>query len=740
MGWWSSFTGSVGGALEDIGGAVTGAVEDVGGAVGGALEDAGGAVTGALEDVGGAVSNVFQEVTSNPAFPIVAAYFLPIAGAAIGESLVAQGLVSSANATIVGNALASVAVQTAQGVPFEDAVKNAAVSAGVQTGSSSVMAEITAAGADPKVAQAIVSTGGSMAATALKGGSEADILTAGTAGLTGSLVTTATGERILGAAASGAVTGGAAGAAAAAAGAAGSAAARPDTTTTTPTKVSETDTSFQPTMTVSAEAQQVIDQLEGIKPDQLAFVGAASGLGSAAAAETQALLARLAATSAGQAALREAATFSDKVRDAIVASGIFGAAGAAAFLQGASMVPSNPAQPISATNPLIQKIPTTGGDPGTAEVARTTFASTDPRRVDIGGKTQTYLTPEYIGGQKYTTADTPVTADVQRVAEILHTDIQAAAALQSVNRSLFDYLTGGGEPVFKAADPETMRSTDLINISRPGADDNIIIQRDEPLTFTDTVARPATEVMAEQPQPYTIAAVNPAENTALVINSEGITEIVKIPQGMSVEPNTSIKVDPITKTIIDSSTLTRTGTETQTGTQTGTQTVTQPGTGTETSSQTRTEPGAKTDIPTGTGTSTTTKTVDRPTVPGVPGTPGAPKDPSKPKTPDKPVTPGTPYVPPGEPIVPTEPKEPSEPSQPSEPKTPDRTESPFLTTFFDKQKTPLGSVLARESYPVVTTGLTAYRPAGEIESEETGKKRQDVWNEASLRLKDALGL
>lgn len=730
MGWWSSFTGSVGGALEDVGGAVTGAVEDVGGAVGGALEDAGGAVTGALEDVGGAVSNVFQEVTSNPAFPIVAAYFLPIAGAAIGESLVAQGLVSSANATIVGNALASVAVQTAQGVPFEDAIKNAAVSAGVQTGSSSVMAEITAAGADPKVAQAIVSTGGSMAATALKGGSEADILTAGTAGLTGSLVTTATGERILGAAASGAVTGGAAGAAAAAASAAasaaGSAAAKPDTTTTTPTKVSETDTSFQPTMTVSAEAQQVIDELEGIKPDQLAFVGAASGLGSAAAAETQALLARLAATPAGQAALREAATFSDKVRDAIVASGIFGAAGAAAFLQGASMVPSNPAQPISATNPLIEKIPTTGGDPGTAEKARSTFASTDPRRVDIGGKTQTYLTPEYIGGQKYTTADTPVTADVQRVAEILHTDIQAAAALQSVNRALFDYLTGGGEPVFKAADPETMRSTDLINISRPGADDNIIIQRDEPLTFTDTVAKPATEVMAEQPQPYTIAAVNPAQNTALVINSDGKTEIVRIPEGMSVEPNTSIKVDPITKTIIDASTLTRPSTQTRTGT--------------DTSSQTRTEPGTRTDIPTGTGTSTTTVTVGRPTVPGVPGTPGEPKDPSEPKTPDKPVTPGTPYVPPGEPIVPTQPSEPKEPSQPTEPKTPDRTESPFLTTFFDKPKTALGSVLARESYPVVTTGLTAYRPAGEIESEETGKKRQDVWNEASLRLKDALGL
>lgn len=42
-----------------------------------------------------------------------------------------------------------------------------------------------------------------------------------------------------------------------------------------------------------------------------------------------------------------------------------------------------------------------------------------------------------------------------------------------------------------------------------------------------------------------------------------------------------------------------------------------------------------------------------------------------------------------------------------------------------------------------TTGLqeslTAFRPAGEIRA-GTGKPRKNVWNEASLRLKDALGL
>jgi len=39
-----------------------------------------------------------------------------------------------------------------------------------------------------------------------------------------------------------------------------------------------------------------------------------------------------------------------------------------------------------------------------------------------------------------------------------------------------------------------------------------------------------------------------------------------------------------------------------------------------------------------------------------------------------------------------------------------------------------------------TTGLTSSRGEGEIESKETGKARKNVWNEASLRLKDALGV
>jgi hypothetical protein len=44
--------------------------------------------------------------------------------------------------------------------------------------------------------------------------------------------------------------------------------------------------------------------------------------------------------------------------------------------------------------------------------------------------------------------------------------------------------------------------------------------------------------------------------------------------------------------------------------------------------------------------------------------------------------------------------------------------------------------------PSTTLGqaLTGYRGAGEIEGKKTGKPRKNVWNEESLRLKDALGL
>jgi len=57
-----------------------------------------------------------------------------------------------------------------------------------------------------------------------------------------------------------------------------------------------------------------------------------------------------------------------------------------------------------------------------------------------------------------------------------------------------------------------------------------------------------------------------------------------------------------------------------------------------------------------------------------------------------------------------------------------------------RSTTRLGGVTAFAPQTGLSQALTAVRPAGETEGTATGKERQQVWNEASLRLKDALGL
>lgn len=76
------------------------------------------------------------------------------------------------------------------------------------------------------------------------------------------------------------------------------------------------------------------------------------------------------------------------------------------------------------------------------------------------------------------------------------------------------------------------------------------------------------------------------------------------------------------------------------------------------------------------------------------------------------------------------------------------TEQQKLKTYSGRSAVPgsataqaLGTTLQAPLYPAAgTSGLTAARGAGEIEGQQTGKSRQNVWNEESLRLKDALGL
>ena len=73
------------------------------------------------------------------------------------------------------------------------------------------------------------------------------------------------------------------------------------------------------------------------------------------------------------------------------------------------------------------------------------------------------------------------------------------------------------------------------------------------------------------------------------------------------------------------------------------------------------------------------------------------------------------------------------------------TKTIYPSMYFTGVAPTSGSPLAQglnlsSAAPLPTTGLTSSRGAGEIESKESGKKRSTVWNEESLRLKDALGV
>jgi hypothetical protein len=102
-------------------------------------------------------------------------------------------------------------------------------------------------------------------------------------------------------------------------------------------------------------------------------------------------------------------------------------------------------------------------------------------------------------------------------------------------------------------------------------------------------------------------------------------------------------------------------------------------------------------------------------------------------------------TPPPAPTAPTEPAAPEvkaeEPKKEEAPKKESKKLYPTVTsvpppTRPGRQPIITGASPAR----LLADALAAYRPAGAIEGEESGKERQNVWNEKSLRLKDALGL
>jgi len=166
---------------------------------------------------------VKKEVLPNPIFQIAMAYYMPGIASSLGPYLTA---VPAAYQTAVATALTSTALQTAQGVPFETALKNATVNAVTSTGAPVVADYMLPYVGSTQVADALTSIGASAAKTAASGGTKEDIERNMAAALTGSSLTSALQgvnvsretSRVAGAAAGGAVVGGTTGALVGAAG------------------------------------------------------------------------------------------------------------------------------------------------------------------------------------------------------------------------------------------------------------------------------------------------------------------------------------------------------------------------------------------------------------------------------------------------------------------------------------------------------------------------------------------
>jgi hypothetical protein len=83
---------------------------------------------------------------------------------------------------------------------------------------------------------------------------------------------------------------------------------------------------------------------------------------------------------------------------------------------------------------------------------------------------------------------------------------------------------------------------------------------------------------------------------------------------------------------------------------------------------------------------------------------------------------------------------PSTTAPPTTPPTTKKVTYPVVTNVPPSRKPVLPTITGVRPARLLADALAAYRPPGAIEGDESGKERQNVWNEKSLRLKDALGL
>ena len=223
MGWVSQATQKVSNAATEavapVAKAVTAVTQPVEKAVTAGVADVSKGATNLLQPVEKVVTAVSQDPKALVAIAVAVA--APYASAQIAAYLTTAGL-SEAAAVAAADAITSITIQTAQGVPIEKATENALTNLAISGVNNQVAKQVGTVISKPEIASAISSTVTSGLTTAAKGGSQADVEKAMTAGLVSSAASTAYKQAVdssstiaskaVGGAAGGAVTGGTEGA------------------------------------------------------------------------------------------------------------------------------------------------------------------------------------------------------------------------------------------------------------------------------------------------------------------------------------------------------------------------------------------------------------------------------------------------------------------------------------------------------------------------------------------------
>lgn len=209
-------SGGGGDIFSDIGNAFTQVTQPLEKAITAGVEDTSKNLTSALQPVEKVITAVSQDPKALAAIAFAVA--APYAAASLAPYLSGLG----AYAGVAAQAITNITIAVAQGVPIEKATENALINVAVSGATDAVQQQIGKVISSPGVTNAITSTVSSGLSTAAKGGSQADVEKAMTAGLAGSTASTIYKEAVdsssdviskaVGGATSGAVTGGTEGA------------------------------------------------------------------------------------------------------------------------------------------------------------------------------------------------------------------------------------------------------------------------------------------------------------------------------------------------------------------------------------------------------------------------------------------------------------------------------------------------------------------------------------------------